>query len=1024
MHDMSSDSENDSEGECSKEIQRKYIDSNDKLKDFGWADLPLRPYQLTGVNWLIECYQKGHGAILGDEMGLGKTCQTIAFLTYVDSRAKKWKPNLIICPRSILENWVAELKRFAPDTEVQSYVGDKDERNAMAQKLRSQVKAGKQPFNVLVTTYELCMKDTGFNGFLSSMDWKVVVVDEAHRLKNSQSLLYTTLSNWSMRHRVLLTGTPVQNNLEELYSLLGFIYPTRFRLSGLEKFLRKFKDIDRSKGVSELHALLQPYLLRRTKEGVLKDLPKKTEVVLYHGVSKLQKKLYKAILTKDLTVFETMANYSGGGGGGSPRLMNILMQLRKCVNHPYLFDGVEPEPFVLGDHLVEASGKLVLIDKLLCHLKQTGHKVLLFSQMTHMLDILQDYLGYRDYNYERLDGSVRGEERFLAVQNFNKNEETFVFLLSTKAGGQGLNLVAADTVIFVDSDFNPQNDLQAAARAHRIGQVRPVKIMRLIATNTVEEIILRRAEDKLRLTEKVIEEGQFTLGAKSLITNDKVGLQDILKFGVDSLLNEEDADEPDIDFTKILGPSINGEWQPDEEPEAKASQSVEMEEGPSSMYEFEGTDYSKEPTADDIKAFEQLLAVQKQVLEEDDAVGRSRRGKNTQLMELFPDSTRKPRKPLTPEELEERNAKRKEAAEKRAKLAEEKRIRKEKQRIKQREAMWKSAGYISSCVQIESDEEKEEEENGEEEIFDITQEDDGGVTKNTSINYVSGDVTRPVQTQTLVNVIVHCADDSGGWGRGGIFSAIGRRSTAPQEQYELAGDMGDLALGDCHLISLDDKFTRDGEEDWLGLIIGQHRDKHNHLSGIKLSALQQGLKAVHYLAKARKASVHLPRIGHDTPGFNWYGTERLIKKHLASEGIPTYIYYYPRKQQLLKRISSEESDPPAKKKKISNVNLKENESKLHTLPDIFHGVTAYLYPSNITADQIKRYRRYLVAYDADVDTSVGDKTTHVIVHSSCSAEDMKSIGTPNDAVVVSEKWLDDSLRKGRCLPSQEYLIDR
>ncbi|XP_060086323.1 chromodomain-helicase-DNA-binding protein 1-like [Ylistrum balloti] len=1020
MHDISSDSENDSEGECSKEIQRKYIDSNDKLKDFGWADLPLRPYQLSGVNWLIECYQKGHGAILGDEMGLGKTCQTIAFLAYIDSRAKKWRPNLIICPRSILENWAAELKRFAPDMKVKCYVGNKDERNAMAGELRAEVKAGKQPFNVLITTYELCIKDSGFNYFLSSFDWKVVVVDEAHRLKNSESLLYTTLTQWSMKHCVLLTGTPVQNNLEELYSLLGFIFPSKFRLSGLEKFLRNFKDIDHSKGVSELHTLLQPYLLRRTKEGVLKDLPKKSEVVLYHGISKLQKKLYKAILTKDLAVFETKNNFSGGGG--SPRLMNILMQLRKCVNHPYLFDGVEPEPFALGEHLVEASGKLVLIDKLLCHLKQCGHKVLLFSQMTHMLDILQDYLGYRDYSYERLDGSVRGEERFLAVQNFNKNEETFAFLLSTKAGGQGLNLVAADTVIFVDSDFNPQNDLQAAARAHRIGQVRPVKVMRLIGSNTVEEIILRRAEDKLRLTEKVIEEGQFTLGAKSLITSDQVGLQDILKFGVDSLLNEDETDELDVDFTKILGPSINGEWQPDEEPETKPNKSMEIEEGPSSMYEFEGTDYSKEPTAEDIKAFEKLLAVEKEVMEEDITAERSRRGKNSNLMELFPDVKRKPRKPLTAEELEERKVKLKEAAEKRAKLAEERKMKREEQRRQKKEAMWKEAGYVSSCVQIESDEDEENEE--EEEMFDITQKEDGEVTKSTSINYVSGDVTRPISAGTQVNVVVHCADDSGSWGRGGIFSAIGRRSSAPQEQYELAGDMGDLALGDCHLIALDDNHTRDGEEDWLALVIGQHRDKWNNLSGIKLSALQQGLKAVHYLAKARKASIHLPRIGHDTPGYNWYGTERLIKKHLAAEGIPTYIYYFPRKHQLLKRKSSDDGDLPAKKKKISSVRSKEDGNRPHNLPNIFHGITAFLHPSNIAADQMKKYRRYLVAYDADVESTVGDKTTHVIVHSSCSTEDVKSLGISNDAVVVSEKWLDESLRKGRCLPSKNFLIDK
>jgi len=169
---------------------------------------------------------------------------------------------------------------------------------------------------------------------------------------------------------------------------------------------------------------------------------------------------------------------------------------------------VEPEPFELGEHLVDASGKLQVIDQLLVFLKARGHKVLMFSQMARMLDIIQDYLGYRGYSYERLDGSVRGEERYLAIQNFNETEETFIFLLSTRAGGQGLNLMSADTVIFVDNDFNPQNDLQAAARAHRIGQTRPVKVIRLVARSTVEEIVLKRADDKLKLTNTVIEGGK------------------------------------------------------------------------------------------------------------------------------------------------------------------------------------------------------------------------------------------------------------------------------------------------------------------------------------------------------------------------------------------------------------------------------------------------------------------------------------------------------------------------------------
>ncbi|KAL5477821.1 hypothetical protein EMCRGX_G024669 [Ephydatia muelleri] len=252
---------------------------------------------------------------------------------------------------------------------------------------------------------------------------------------------------------------------------------------------------------SMLHFVLQPFLLRRVKSEVLLDLPEKSEVILYTGLSAVQKKLYKAILTKDVSAF--------GESGSKTRLMNVLVQLRKCVNHPYLFDGVEPEPFEAGEHLIEASGKLFIIDKLLAHLKSRGHRVLMFSQMTRMLDVIQDYRGY---TYERLDGSVRGEERFLAVKNFSNDPESFVFLLSTRAGGQGLNLVGADTIIFVDSDFNPQNDLQAAARAHRIGQIRPVKVIRLLGKNTVEKVILKRAYAKLELTATVIEGGQFSHG--------------------------------------------------------------------------------------------------------------------------------------------------------------------------------------------------------------------------------------------------------------------------------------------------------------------------------------------------------------------------------------------------------------------------------------------------------------------------------------------------------------------------------
>lgn len=632
-------------------------------------------------------------------MGLGKTCQTIAFLLYMQTKNKKSKkkPSLVVCPRSVLENWEQEIKRFSPSTKVKCFIGDKEKRDEISHEIKSSIRTnGFAPIDILVTTFELCLKDIGF---LSSIDWQVLVVDEAHRLKNNESLLHKTLIEWQIGQRFLLTGTPVQNNLKELHSLLSFVAPSTFRPSRQDRFVERYSDIDQSSDFSELHQLLQPYLLRRTKEEVLKDLPGKTELVLYHGITALQKKLYKAVLVKDVEVFETRT-------GATPRLMNILMQLRKCVNHPYLFDGVEPEPFILGEHLVEASGKLILIDKLLGYLKSTGHKVLLFSQMTHMLDILQDYLGYRGYLYERLDGSVRGEERFLAIQNFNKNDETFVFLLSTKAGGQGVNLTSADTVIFVDSDFNPQNDLQAAARAHRIGQTKPVKVLRLVGRNTVEEIILKRAEDKLKLTEKVIEEGQFSLSAskQSLITDDKVKLQDILKFGVDSLLRDDDSSGDDTDFIKILGNSKNGEWQ-EEEVTAEEEESDEEMVAPPSMYVFEGTDYSKEPSTQDQEAFEQLIEMEKLVLEDNVSGERSLRKKQSNLLGLLPESSRKPRKQLTPEELAERKKKRQEAAERRAKEAEEEERRKAHERRKRKEKLWKDNGYKSCCIDMEEEDE-------------------------------------------------------------------------------------------------------------------------------------------------------------------------------------------------------------------------------------------------------------------------------------------------------------------------------
>ncbi|KAF0877863.1 CHD1L protein, partial [Crocuta crocuta] len=833
---------------------------------FLFLGIHLRPYQLEGVNWLAECFHCQNGCILGDEMGLGKTCQTIALFIYLAGRLNDEGPFLILCPLSVLSNWTEEMERFAPGLSCVTYAGDKEERARLQQDMKQESR-----FHVLLTTYEL-----GF--FSHSFPWSVLVVDEAHRLKNQSSLLHKTLSEFSVVFSLLLTGTPIQNSLQELYSLLSFVEPDIFPKEQVGDFVQRYQDIEKeSESGNELHKLLQPFLLRRVKAEVATDLPKKTEVVIYHGLSALQKKCYKAVLMKDLDAFENET-------AKKVKLQNVLSQLRKCVDHPYLFDGVEPEPFEIGEHLIEASGKLHLLDKLLAFLYSRGHRVLLFSQMTQMLDILQDYMDYRGgYSYERVDGSVRGEERHLAIKNFGQ-QPVFIFLLSTRAGGVGMNLTAADTVIFVDSDFNPQNDLQAAARAHRIGQNKSVKVIRLIGQDTVEEIVCRKAASKLQLTHTVIEGGHFTLGAQKPAADADLQLSEILKFGLDKLLSSEGSTMDEIDLETILGGTRNGQWISDALPTAKGG-IRECEEGKNHMYLFEGKDYSKEPSKEDRKSFEQLVKLQKTLLEKTTQEGRLLRNKGSALLPGLAEGSGKRKRILSPEEVEDRRKRRQEAAAKRKRLMEEKKRKKEEAEHKKKMAWWESNNYQSFCLPSEESEPEDLEGREGESSAQLDYED----PESTAIKYVSGDVTHP-QAGTEDAVIVHCVDDSGRWGRGGLFTALETRSAEPRKIYELAGKMKDLTLGGVLLFPVDDKESRDKGQDLLALIVAQHRDRSNVLSGIKMAALEEGLKKIYLAAKKKNASVHLPRLGHATKGFNWYGTERLIRKHLATKGIPTYMY--------------------------------------------------------------------------------------------------------------------------------------
>ncbi|KAF3813313.1 hypothetical protein GH733_018464 [Mirounga leonina] len=681
----------------------------------------------------------------------------IALFIYLAGRLNDEGPFLILCPLSVLSNWREEMERFAPGLSCITYAGDKEERAHLQQDLKQE-----SHFHVLLTTYEICLKDSSF---LKSLPWSVLVVDEAHRLKNQSSLLHKTLSEFSVVFNLLLTGTPIQNSLQELYSLLSFVEPDLFPKEQVGDFVQHYQDVEKES--DELHKLLQPFLLRRVKAEVATELPKKTEVVIYHGMSALQKKYYKAILMKDLDAFENeMAK--------KVKLQNVLSQLRKCVDHPYLFDGVEPEPFEIGDHLIEASGKLHLLDKLLAFLYSRGHRVLLFSQMTQMLDILQDYMDYRGYSYERVDGSVRGEERHLAIKNFGQ-QPVFIFLLSTRAGGVGMNLTAADTVIFVDSDFNPQNDLQAAARAHRIGQNKSVKVIRLIGRDTVEEIVCRKAASKLQLTNTVIEGGHFTLGAQKPAADAELQLSEILKFGLDKLLSSEGGTMDEIELETILGETKDGQWISDALPTTEGGVR-EQEEGKNHMYLFEGKDYSKEPSKEDRKSFEQLVNLQKTLLEKTTQEGRLLRNKSS--------GSTKRKRILSPEELEDRRKKRQDAAAKRKRIMEEKKRKKEEAEHEKKMAWWESNNYQSFCLPSEESEPEDLEDREEESSAQLDYED----PDSSAIKYVSGDVTHP-QAGAEDAVIVHCIDDSGRWGRGGLFTALETRSAEPRKIYELAGKM-------------------------------------------------------------------------------------------------------------------------------------------------------------------------------------------------------------------------------------------
>lgn len=489
-------------------------------------DNRLTDYQIQGLNFLLFCWFQKRNSILADEMGLGKTIESISILVSLSRMYPSWGPFLVVCPLSTVPNWLDEFEQWT-DFRVACLMGEKKSRQMMKQYLffhhidgKNKLDRKKIIFDVLVVSYEWLAREFQF---IKQFNFMYTIIDEAQKIKNSKSNIFQYCMKIPTCHFLLMTGTPIQNNLSELWSLLHFIAPKKF--DNYDDFISEYEVRGDPDKIVKLQMLIQPYLFRRNKNDVNLKLPEKEETIIEVEMTQIQRTFSKIILKDNIDILSDMSTYK-------TNLNNVMMQLRKLFCHPFLFAQLEslclsqyreknniPESTPLTNEdeiksLVMASGKTILIDKLLPKLKEGNHKVLIFSQMTRMLDIIEDYLVYKQYNYERLDGSCSTARRKLSIEKFQNDDDAFIFLLSTRAGGLGINLTKADTVIIYDCDWNPQNDIQAQSRAHRIGQTKKVNVYRLITRGCYESEMFTRASKKLALDYAILDSnssGSFDL---------------------------------------------------------------------------------------------------------------------------------------------------------------------------------------------------------------------------------------------------------------------------------------------------------------------------------------------------------------------------------------------------------------------------------------------------------------------------------------------------------------------------------